>query len=239
MPELNFVGASELELFKNAVQWKKYFSTKISPYISGHVLEVGAGRGDNLDFLSQAKGIVQWTCLEPDPNLAQYILERAGTDIRQKTNIKVGTLRDLNPEEKFDTLIYIDVLEHIENDKLELVTAAQHLNEGGKLIILSPAHPFLFSNFDKAVGHFRRYTRQSLKAVGPENLKLTKIFYLDSVGLCASLANRLLLKQSQPTHEQIKFWNNILIPLSRFFDQILKFSLGKSVIGIWTKGSTL
>jgi SAM-dependent methyltransferase len=235
MPELNFVGSTELELFRNALEWKRYFSVKISPYISGRVLEIGAGRGDNLDYLSQGKAISQWTCLEPDPNLANCILERVGKDLKQKIKIKIGTLNDIDFEEKFDTLLYIDVLEHIEDDRSELARAARHLTENGRLIVLSPAHPFLFSNFDKAVGHFRRYTRQSLKSVGPGDLKLAKIFYMDSVGLLASLANRILLKQSQPTQKQIRFWNNILVPLSRFLDRVFQFSIGKSVIGIWTK----
>ena len=106
---------------------------------------------------------------------------------------------------------------------------------GGNLIILVPAHNYLFSPFDKAIGHFRRYNKKMLKKAAPKNLVQKKLIYLDSFGLFASLANKLLLKQSYPTLKQIKFWDNYIVPISRVMDKILFYSVGKTVVGIWQK----
>jgi hypothetical protein len=109
---------------------------------------------------------------------------------------KVGTIDDIPATESFDSILYIDVLEHIKRDKEELGRAAQHLADGGRIIVLSPAFQSLFSPFDAALGHERRYTARTLAAVFPRGLKQEKLFYADSVGAMLSFSNRLLLKKS-------------------------------------------
>jgi 2-polyprenyl-3-methyl-5-hydroxy-6-metoxy-1,4-benzoquinol methylase len=146
-----------------------------------------------------------------------------------------GTLADLPPGQSFDTLLYIDVLEHIERDAAEMIRARDRLNDGGHLIVLAPAHPFLYTPFDAAVGHFRRYTRSSLRAAAPGGLRERSMRYLDAAGLLASAANRLLLGQAMPTLHQILFWDRFLIPVSRVADRLLGGSLGKSVLGVWER----
>ena len=88
-------------------------------------------------------------CLEPDTQLAKrlssFLREHDRTSNCELIN---GTLKDLPQNSLFDTILYIDVLEHIEDDKAEINLAVRHLTPKGKLIILSPAHNFLFSKFD-------------------------------------------------------------------------------------------
>ena len=89
------------------------------------------------------------------------------------------------------------MLEHIEDDAAEVRRAAEALAPGGHLLALSPAQPWLFSPFDAEIGHFRRYTKKSFAALAPPGLTAVKLVYLDSVGMAASLANRLLLRSSR------------------------------------------
>ena len=135
----------------------------------------------------------------------------------------------------FDSILYIDVLEHIEDDRGELSRAAALLRPRGFLVVLSPAHPRLFSEFDAAIGHHRRYTRSTLAAAAPEGLELVRLVYLDSVGLLASLGNRLLLRESMPTPRQIALWDRVMVRLSTRLDPILRHRLGKSVLGVWRR----
>jgi hypothetical protein len=144
-------------------------------------------------------------------------------------------LQDLEPAQHFDTVLYIDVLEHIQDDGRELNRAALHLNPGGSLIVLVPAHQSLFTPFDRFIGHFRRYNAASLRACSPAGLKLEKLLYLDSVGLCASIGNKLLLRQSMPSRRQILIWDSVMVPLSRWFDPILGHRLGRSLLAVWLK----
>ena len=68
-------------------------------------------------------------------------------------------------------MLYIDVLEHIEHDLDELARAASHLAPGGHLVVLAPAHQALFSDFDRAIGHYRRYNRAGLQKLAPAGLR--------------------------------------------------------------------
>jgi SAM-dependent methyltransferase len=234
MTDFRYVG-SELDLFAAALNWKRYWSERIRPYLSGDVLEVGSGIGANAPVLDRG-GIGRWVCLEPDPQLMARLawsLDQRGGGRRYQT--VCGTLATLDAGEQFDTIIYLDVLEHIQNDRGELSTAALRLRPGGRIIVLSPAHQWLFTPFDAAIGHFRRYNRAMLQAISPASLEIEQLIYLDSVGLTASVANRILLRRSMPTKGQLRFWDNWMIPVSRVLDKLLLYSVGKSIIAVWRK----
>lgn len=224
---------SELDLFRHAVNWKKYFSVHISPYISGQVLEVGAGIGGTTAFLVENEHD-SWTCLEPDPSLVVQLTEF----IKEKKpdrnySVVTGNINDLNRGTNYDTILYIDVLEHILDDRAELSRAARLLAPDGCLIVLSPAYQWLYSEFDKAIGHYRRYTRTSLVNVAPGNLKLINIKYLDSMGVFASLVNRLFLHKKNPDSNQVLLWDRKILPLSKTIDPIIRYSFGKTILAIW------
>ncbi len=148
----------ELELFAHARNWKRYWSGKIKPHLGKAVLEVGAGLGTNTPYLL-GPGQGSWLCLEPDGALTEQIPATLATHPqRDIVRTRTGMLRDLAPDERFDTILYIDVLEHIEDDLGEMRQALAHLSDGGKIIVLSPAQPGLYTEFDRALGHYRRYT---------------------------------------------------------------------------------
>ena len=220
-------SGSELELFRTAINWKETLKRHIQPHIRGRVLEVGAGIGGTTAVLRTGRED-SWTCLEPDGALASEI-ERSLPAVE----VKIGTL-DLLPEEnRYDTVLYVDVLEHIEDDEAEVRMAVQHLAAGGRLLVLAPAHQWLFSRFDESIGHYRRYNRKSLQALAQPGLKPVRICYLDSAGLLASTANKLFLSQKQPTPGQIQFWDRILVRASRWLDPLFGYRVGKSVLAVW------
>ncbi len=101
--------------------------------------------------------------------------------------------------------------------------------------MLAPAHNYLFSEFDRAIGHFRRYNRRLIELISPRDLKLRELFYLDSVGMLLSLGNRLLLRSSRPTLRQLAFWERCILPCSRVIDPLTFHQLGKTVIVVWEK----
>jgi SAM-dependent methyltransferase len=232
--DFQYVG-SELDLFAAVLRWKSYWSQRIKPYLQGDTLEVGAGIGSNTSFLSTfVSG--RWVCLEPDRELhAQLALNVKQSAELRNCESYCGTLQSLSDGESFDTIVYIDVLEHIEDDAAELKLAAARLRPGGRVIVLSPAHQFLYTPFDAAIGHFRRYNRSSLRKISPPGVQVERLFYLDACGIAASTMNKLLLRQSMPTKSQLAVWDRWIIPVSRVVDPLLMYSLGKSVVGVWRK----
>ena len=231
--ENTYIG-NGLDLFKNATNWKNYFSKKIKPYIKGDILEVGAGIGTNTKYLIHDNvNIKSITCLEPDAILCEEMKLNHLNDKIDAKEILNGTIEDVNKQ--FDTIIYIDVLEHIEKSKEEIELIKKRLNTDGQLIILVPAFNFLFSEFDSKIGHFRRYDKHILKNEVNNTLKLQKTFYLDSLGVIASLVNKYILKKGTPSPANIYFWDKKIIPFSKFLDIISFNTFGKSLIGIYQK----
>jgi len=232
--EYIYVGA-ELEVFKHARNWKRYWSSAIAPYLRGAVLEVGAGVGANSPYLL-TPAVNRLVCLEPDAQLVDRVrtdLGKLTTDRRVNVDVREGVVQTLTSDERFDAIVYLDVLEHIERDREEVATAAAHLRPNGHLVVLAPAFQSLYSAFDRAIGHHRRYTASTLLALTPDGLALERAEYLDALGACLSAANRLLLRKSTPALRDIAFWDRYVIPVSRVVDRLLGRSVGRSVLCVW------
>lgn len=226
---------TELELFAGARNWKSYVAATLAPYVRGRVLEVGAGIGGNIRYL-RTEAVGEWVALEPDPRLAASIEtdRTAGTPC----SVVVGTLAALPATALFDTILYLDVLEHIADDRQEIEWAVRLLAPGGCLVVLAPAHQFLFSPFDAAIGHYRRYGMRRLRALVPANGRTELCRVLDCVGFFASLANRLLLRQTDPTRRQIAIWDRLMVRMSRVLDPLTGYWLGKSALLVWRISAT-
>lgn len=226
-------AGTELELFQHAVNWKRYWSALVKPYVAGDVLDVGSGHGANAPYLHNER-VSSYTFLEPDgallsrmpdvPPLPAFIEQRR----IQGTTVDVAT-------ERFDTLLYIDVLEHIPDASNELQRAADLLRPNGHLILVVPAFQFLYSPFDKAIGHVCRYDRPLLRSQMPAAFEEVHMNYLDSAGMLLSLGNKLLLRSAEPTASQIALWDARIVPISRITDRLVGRALGRSLVAVYRK----
>ncbi len=100
-------------------------------------------------------------------------------------------------------------------------------------MVLCPAHNFLYSRFDKAIGHFRRYNKRMYRELS--NQPPLKLEYLDCVGVMASMMNKLLLMQSYPSEKQVKLWDRLFVRMSIVLDPLSFRMIGKSLLGVWEK----
>ena len=151
----------------------------------GWAMDVGAAAGGNTRVLVDAG----WDCMA-----LEY--SETGADLaagRGLTVVRGDATRLPLADESLGLVVAYDVLEHIEDDQAEVERAAKHLAPGGHLIVLVPAHNWLFSPFDRAVGHFRRYNRSGLLKLGVPGLVPVAARYFDSVGMLASMANKARL----------------------------------------------
>ncbi len=220
---------TELATFAPARRWRSYWQSRVAELLRCDVLEVGAGIGTITQNLAPFSN--RWLALEPDGHLASQ-LQTATTAI-PNVEVRLGHIGALSADERFDAIIYIDVIEHIEDDAEQLRTAVHHLKPDGHLVVLAPAFPSLYSRFDAAVGHYRRYTRASLVALTPPGLIVRRIEHLDSMGAVVSFLNRFGRNQEQPDRWQIMLWDRFLIPLSRILDPLTGRRMGKSLLIIW------
>jgi hypothetical protein len=133
---------------------------------------------------------------------------------------------------RLDTVVSLNVLEHIEDDLAALSNMHQLLNGQGNLIVIVPAHQWLYGTMDSSIGHYRRYTKVSL-ARKLENAGLTveTQFYLNAVGALGWLVNGRLLRQEVPPTGQLA-WFNQLVPLLRGVEQRIRPPFGISLVSV-------
>ena len=219
----------ELDNFDKATVWRKYIYFEIKKFISGKVLEVGAGIGSfTNNYMSMIEDI---TLSEVDKDNFEIIKNKFKNhkiDITRKTTNEINT--------KFDTIMYLNVLEHIEKDKEEIKNAISRLNSKGHLIILVPAHNRLYSKFDEAVGHFKRYEINFFKNLSLENCKIKKVIYLDAMGYFLYYLNKIFFsEETYPSKLKIFIWDKIFTPLTFILDKLLINKFGKNILNIVKK----
>ena len=223
-------AGGELPLFLEAHRFHQYYVDLFGECIVGNVLEVGGGQGAITRHLLECKP-QRLTVCEPDADFAAILRDRFG----EVAEIVPGRLDDVPAEAgSFDAIVYVDVLEHIGDDQDEVRRAALRLKLDGTLVIGGPAHSWLYSPFDAAIGHWRRYDRQSIEALVRASglLRLERFKYFDSVGMVLSFGNRYLARRSMPSRKQIQFWNNVILPMSRGMDCVLRHRFGKSFVAV-------
>ena len=118
---------------------------------------------------------------------------------------------------------------------LEINRATKKLNKNKYLIFSVPAYQFFYSNFDKSVGHYKRYNKKDfIKISKKTGLKIEKLFYYDSVGFLLLVLNRLFSLKQTNLKNKLFIWN-LLIPLSRLIDFLTFNKFGKSLLCIFKK----
>ena len=221
----------ELNFFDNAKVFRNYQFNFIRKHIKGNVCEVGPGNGIICDkYIHLSKKI---TLFEKSEKTYPILSEK----YKHNKNIRVFNKYFKPSKEKFDSIIYLDVLEHIKNPTKEIKNAIGNLSQKGKLIISVPAYQHLFSQFDKDVGHYRRYTIKSfLMQLNDTKYSNLDYHYIDSCGYFVSLASKLLSKKSYKSNFKLKiFIWNFLVHFSKVLDFFTFYTFGKSLVIIISK----
>ena len=156
-------GYTTLRRLRHARRYNEWVWSQVAPYVGDRVLEVGCGVGSATEFLRNRQRVVA------TDNNPQY-LELMRARFRHHPNIAVQAINWEQPDltalraERFDTVLCLNALEHIERDDDALATFASLLEAGGRLLLQVPALPALFGEIDRAIGHHRRYERDALVA---------------------------------------------------------------------------
>ena len=229
---MNYPG-KELEMFDKAHFWRKYLHLVTKKFIGKKILEVGAGIGSFTKIYMKEN--IDITLSEID-NVNYEILKK---NFALQKNVKIENKLIDQFNETFDTILYLSVLEHIENDKKEILNALERLEDKGHLIICVPAHNYMYSNFDKEIGHFRRYEMNFFDTLNLENINIKKKKFIDSFGYLLYFLNKLLFsKEVYPSKLKIFIWDKIFIPITYLADFFSFYKLGKNIVCIIQKDST-
>jgi SAM-dependent methyltransferase len=152
--------AGVLEELDDTKRYSAWIMEMIAPHVSGRILEVGAGRGTYSTFLAERGHL---TALEPSPANSEVLRER----LKDNPNAVVVTaeLDGTAAPGSYDTVVLLNVLEHISDDHRALADIYESLAPGGKMVLWVPAFEALYGKFDQRIGHYRRYRRDALQAL--------------------------------------------------------------------------
>ncbi len=158
-------GFAALDALSEAPKFNRWMADTIAPYAGERVLEIGAGSGNMTRQLCRGRKLYLATDLEHEH------LEQLRAAFRHRPRLQVHPLDATNPadfvqfHDQLDTVVCLNVLEHIEDDKGTLERIRTILEPGGRLILLVPNDPAVYGSIDAAIGHFRRYTQPGLQAL--------------------------------------------------------------------------
>jgi glycosyltransferase involved in cell wall biosynthesis len=213
-------GSEILARLNRAPRFTKWMADTIRPYLGERILEIGAGIG-NLT----ANLVPRAVYLASDVN-PQY-LDRLGKLRQTRPYLKVqytdASAGETYPEEQFDTVICLNVVEHLEDDVGALRNIRGSLEKNGRAIILVPNGPALYGSLDRVLGHYRRYTRKQLRECCEQaGFRVEKVLKFNRVGAPGWWWNGRVLKRTTFGFWQIKLLN-ALLPLVRPIDRFLPF----------------
>ena len=207
-------------------------------HIGKEVLEIGSGTGAIAKWLVQNGSRV--TAVELEAILAQKVreclIENANLTVIESDSTRA--FEKLSKEgKKFDTIMYVSVLEHIHDDLREFESAKDLLSDGGKLLIFVPALPFLYAPIDADTGHVRRYTKARFKQLAREaGLNIVSLQYFETVGIIPYLIVYKLLRRRALTNSSTGFYNNVILPASLALHRLTHGHLiGKNLVLIARK----
>lgn len=222
----------EFAALSQALNYRRALVREFGPYIRGRVLEVGAGVGHITGELVRLPAVTELVLVEPEDRFCSVL--RAGFP-----NLRLvhGTIADLAPEERFDCIVSVNVLEHIQDDEAELRRYRGHLKAGdGVLCLFVPARRELFSHIDTDFGHCRRYHKPELflklKSAG---FQVQRIRYYNFVGYFAWLLTCRFLGRRHFNVRAVRVFDRLIFPVcNRIETGLCAPPVGQSLLAVAT-----
>jgi SAM-dependent methyltransferase len=230
-------GLVFLEHLNEARRLNQWIYDYIEPYLGRTVLEVGCGIGNVTEFLvsSDRRRVVS---IDIEPEYVE-IVARKFQDRKSfralRGDITDGSfVRELAPA-AYDTVVCLNVLEHIRDDEQTLESFRDLLTDNGRLILLCPAHPRLYGTMDQHLGHFRRYSRKGLEALLVRiGFKPVAGFHFNSFSVPGWFINGKILGRRHASPAQIRIVE-LVVPFFRFWEDRIKLPFGLSILTIARK----
>jgi 2-polyprenyl-3-methyl-5-hydroxy-6-metoxy-1,4-benzoquinol methylase len=236
-------GNDEVTL-SDLTNYRKYQYGLISKYIGKSILEIGSGdRGFTAQIITSKNSIKRLLSIEPSKTLFEQYENRH--KFPDNVDFECVDLFDMNASKygRFDTIIFIHVLEHILEDRKALNKSYGLLEPDGHILIEVPALESLFSVHDELLGHYRRYNKKSLKnIIDREKFKIKKIWYQDPIGVIGSFYFFKLKKVKLDTDSGVglvknqgKLYDKYIIPFQGFIEKFMRFPIGLSLTAVLQK----
>ncbi|MGF1513565.1 MAG: class I SAM-dependent methyltransferase [Elainellaceae cyanobacterium] len=217
-----------LENLKSASNYNRWIFSQIRPFLGDEVLEVGCGNGNFSVLL--AKRCDRLVALDLDDDYVE--MTRARLKGCSHVKVMAADATALDSPHTFNSVVMLDVLEHIEADVATIVQLARSLKPGGNLIVKVPALQSLYSPMDAAIGHYRRYHKGNLsRAFQRAGLTVDKIWYFNLAGIPGWWLNGSVLKRTMPPSSQVGLFDRV-VPALEVFEDVVSVPVGLSLFAV-------
>ncbi len=232
--QLSYPGR-DLEAMDLAANYHRWILDIFRPFLGRNIVEVGAGSGGFSHLLLELSP-ASLTLVEPSaemfPRLQGVMAGQTNTKLCNALFATVAATISPRP----DSIVYINVLEHIQDDAGELKTVYNTLAPGGRAFIFVPALPRLFSRLDSQIGHFRRYTKKGLEAkVTAAGFAVQSSRYFDFLGIAPWWLKYRLLGSTRVEPGAVKLYDSLVVPLARPLETLIHPPVGKNILLIAQK----
>lgn len=217
------------EAMSNASNYYQWIMDSFRPHIGRVVAEIGGGMGHFSDALLDL-GVEHLDVFEPSENMFHELEQRFKDDVRVQTyNLQLNEL-ERSDIKAYDSICYVNVLEHIERDLEELQYARQNIKQGGYLLIFVPALDWLYSNLDYKLGHYRRYSKTMLiDVVKSAGFVVESVKFFDFIGVIPWYVLMVLMKRDF-SPGNVFFYDKLVVPVMRVLERVVEPRIGKNLI---------
>ncbi|HMB78428.1 MAG TPA: class I SAM-dependent methyltransferase [Vicinamibacterales bacterium] len=227
-------AADDLETMSEAKRYQAHVFELLRPHVGSRVLEVGCGIGTT--SLRLAEIAERLTCIEPNPNCVTRA--RAALDGNPRITLRICHLEECDRDEllreRFDTIVCVNVLEHIEDDIRALRLFRDLVAPtGGRVLIFVPAIQAAYGPLDAALGHHRRYSKRTLGAAfDAAGLDLVTMRYTNPIGLLGWMYNAHVSRTTEHTSGQVRLFEQFVAPWALPLDRVVAPPIGLSLFAV-------
>jgi len=203
-------------------------SRLVLPHLGRRIVEIGCGIGNFTGLLLDRELVVAI-------DVEAICVERLRERYPQRPNLHTFVTEEIASLARFapDSVVCLNVLEHIADDRAALHQMASILCPGGVIVLLLPAFPALSGPIDRNLGHYRRYTRASLEQLaGVTGLRIRRAHYMNTLGFFGWWVNAHLLHREQQSATQIAIFDRFAVPLMSRVEAVLPPPFGQSLLAV-------
>jgi SAM-dependent methyltransferase len=204
-------SGTELDSMAQAKNYYPWILRYFLPRIGRQVIEVGAGVGTLAEYLLAARPASEFVLIEPAANLFPALQVRHGNNPRVR--VLQGTVEEHASNLVADSVVMVNVLEHVADDQLCLRTLFDVLRPGGTLLLFVPALPWIYGALDRAFGHYRRYTKPEFAGkLQHAGFHIEQLRYMNLPGVAAWYFAGKILRQTTLRPGSVRFYDHWVVP---------------------------
>jgi SAM-dependent methyltransferase len=230
----------DLEAMSFAVNYHRWILQIFEPYLGMRLVEVGAGVGSFSELLLE-RPLESLVLVEPAAQMYEMLTQRMQrfpslTQIQTFNAMFSRVAAEIETVWRPDSILYINVLEHVADDEAELRTVNQTLVKGGRIFIFVPALRWLYGSFDRQIGHVRRYSSSELtEKCGRAGFKVLESRAFDFLGIAPWWIKYRLFKSRTMEPAAVRFYDEYVVPFAQAVERAVKPPLGKNIILVGEK----